>query len=173
MNVDFSTLVAALCHEFNGIVETAGDVLVHVILQVVALVHHTFVLVIVFTVVGRAINHVRNPNILEHFGIFGNQIAAQVQEVVNDLGTDALIELIFILFARSAPIVKIFIAELLWCDVMILDTLGVRLTWRHVKHATVTIALTLALTAWCAKLVLLTAPTHLMIWCLCRRASIA
>ena len=134
----------------------------------IALVHHAFVLMIVFTVVGGTIYHMSDSNSLEHFGVSGNQITTQVQEVVNNLGADALIELIFILFARSAPIVKIFIAELLWCDVMVLDTLGVRLTWRHVEHATITIALTLALTAWCAKLVFLTAPTHLMVWRLCR-----
>lgn len=99
VHVKFTALVAAVCHELDGVVEAAGDILVNVVLQVVALVHNALVLVVVLAVVSCAVDNVRDSDVLEHLRVPSDKITAQVQVVVNDLGADALVELVLVLFA--------------------------------------------------------------------------
>ena len=165
VHVEFSTLTAAVGHELDSVVEATRYVLACVVLQVVALVDHALVLVVVFAIVCGAVNHVRNADILEDFRVFGDEIAAKVQEVVNYFRADSLVKLIFVLLARSAPIVKIFVVQLLRSDLVLLHPVGAGLTGPSM-HVAVSVALTLPLTARCPEFMLLVplaAPTHLMI----------
>ena len=167
VHVKFASLAAAIIKELDRVVEAARNVLARVVLQVVALVDHALVFMVVFAVVGGAVNHVRDANVFEDFRVFGDEITTQIQEVIDDLRADSLVKLVFVLFARGSPIVEILIVQLFGCNLVLLHPVGSGLARARVHHATVPVALTLSLTAWCAKLVLLVplaAPAHLMIW---------
>lgn len=168
MHVKFAALSSAIDHELDCVVETASNVFSNMILQMVALVDHTLILMVVFTVISRAVYHMRDANVLEYFCIFSNEITAKVEVVVDDFRAYTLIELVLVLFAGSTPVVEVLIIELLWSDLELLHTLGSRLSWTAQMHTSVSIAFALTLTTWSAKLVIslmLTTPTtaHLMI----------
>ena len=165
VHVKFSALATAIGHELDRVVEAASNVLARVILQVVALVDHALVFMVVLAVVGSAVNHVRDANVFEDFRVFGDEIATQVQEVIDDLRADSLVKLVFVLFARGSPIVKIFVIKLFGCDLVLLHPVGAGLAW-SCMHIAVSITFTLALATGSTELVLLVplaTPTHLMI----------
>ena len=166
VHVKFASLAAAIGHELDRVVEAACNILARVVLQVIALVNHSLVFMVVFTVVGGAVNHVRDTDVLEDFRVFGDKIAAEVQEVIDDLGADSLVKLVFVLFARGSPIIEILIVQLFWCNLMLLHPVGSGLTRACVHHATIPIAFALSLAAWCAEFMLLiplATPAHLVI----------
>ena len=86
------------------------------ILQVVTLVDDSHVLVIVITIVRCAIDHMRDANLLKRFSVLGHEVSTKIEEVVDDLGTDALVELIFVLFSTGTTVVKVFVVKLLRGD---------------------------------------------------------
>ena len=175
VHIKFASLAAAINKELDRVVEAARNVLARVVLQVVALVDHALVFMVVFAVVGGTVNYVRDANVFEDFRVFGDEITTQIQEVIDDLRADSLVKLVFILFARGSPIVEILIVQLFGCNLVLLHPLGSGLARARVHHATVPVALTLSLTAWCAKFVFLlhlATPAHLMIWCLSGRSSV-
>jgi hypothetical protein len=91
------------------------------VLQVVTLVDDSLVLVVIVTVVSCAVDHVSNALVGENFSIFGHQVTSEVEEVVDDLGANALVVFVFVFFARGATIVKVFVIQLLWRNLKIFD----------------------------------------------------
>jgi len=122
VNVAFATLASTVAQKLYGVVKDASNVFLYVILQVIAPVNHAFILVIVVTIISCAVDNMCYPIVFKSFGIFGYEISAQVQEAVNNFRADTLVKLVFILFARGASIVKVFIVELLRCNLIVLNS---------------------------------------------------
>lgn len=72
MHVDFATCGTCIFHELDGVVEDTGDVFLHMILQVVTLVDHSFGLVVIVTVISCTIHNVGDPDVLEYFSILSD-----------------------------------------------------------------------------------------------------
>lgn len=124
VHVKFATVTAAIAHELDRVVEATRNVLGNMILQVVTLVDDALILMIVVTVVCRAVDHVRDANVFEYFRVLGDQIAAQIQEVIYDLRAHAFVELVLVLLPRRAPEVEVFIVQLLWRDLALHEAVG-------------------------------------------------
>ena len=152
MDVALATLGTHINQELDCVVEDACNVFLVMVTQVIAFVDHALALMVVVTVVCCTVDHMRNAKALKNFAIFCHQITAKIEEIVDDFRADAFIEFVLILFARSTSIVEIFIIELLWCDLQLFETVGTRLR-AHIL-VLVSIAFTLALTAWRSKLLL-------------------
>ena len=99
MNIAFATRAAHLLQELEGVIENTGDVFLAVIFQVIALVNDAFLLMVITTVVCRAVDNMSDSQVIEYVSIFGNKISAQVEEIVDDLGANALVELILVLLS--------------------------------------------------------------------------
>jgi hypothetical protein len=121
VNVDFTTCRSCITNELDGVVEDTSDVFLDMVLQVVTLVDDSLVLVVIVTVVSCAVDHVSNALVGENFSIFGHQVTSEVEEVVDDLGANALVVFVFVFFARGATIVKVFVIQLLWRNLKIFD----------------------------------------------------
>eukprot|EP00353_Schmidingerella_taraikaensis_P013074 CAMPEP_0185572040 /NCGR_PEP_ID=MMETSP0434-20130131/4028_1 /TAXON_ID=626734 ORGANISM="Favella taraikaensis, Strain Fe Narragansett Bay" /NCGR_SAMPLE_ID=MMETSP0434 /ASSEMBLY_ACC=CAM_ASM_000379 /LENGTH=85 /DNA_ID=CAMNT_0028187741 /DNA_START=1129 /DNA_END=1386 /DNA_ORIENTATION=- len=85
MDVALAAGCARISQKLDSIVEDAGDVLAHVVLQMVALVDNAHVLVVVVGVVSGAVDDVRDADVLEGLRVLSDQIATKVKEVVDDL----------------------------------------------------------------------------------------
>ena len=99
MDIAFATRAANLLQELEGVIENTGDVFLAVIFQVIALVNDTFLLMVITTVVCRAVDNMSDSQVIEYVSIFGNKISAQVEEIVDNLRANALVELILVLLS--------------------------------------------------------------------------
>ena len=72
MDIALATLTSAVAQELNGVIEDTCYVLLNVIFQVVASVYHTFVLMIVVTVIGCTVDNMRYSIVFKSFCIFGD-----------------------------------------------------------------------------------------------------
>jgi len=75
MYIQFATLSSGLHHELNRVVENAGYVLSNMIFQVVAFVDDSFILMIVITVVGCAVDYMGDADVGKSLSIFGHKIS--------------------------------------------------------------------------------------------------
>ena len=121
MDIALATLTSAVAQELNGVIEDTCYVLLNVIFQVVASVYHTFVLMIVVTVIGCTVDNMRYSIVFKSFCIFGDEISTQIEEAINDFRANALVKLVFILLTGSTSVVKVFIVELLWGNLHIIE----------------------------------------------------
>jgi len=99
VDITFATRAAHLLQELKGVIENTGDVFLAVIFQVIALVNDTFLLMVITTVVCRAVDNMSDSQVIEYVSIFGNKISAQVEEIVDNLRANALVELILVLLS--------------------------------------------------------------------------
>ena len=104
---------------------------------------------IVLTVVGSAVYHMGNPEILKSFAIFCNKITSKIKEVVNNLWANSFVKFILVFFPRSSFIVKVFIIKLFRGDLEICHAL-----WSGLFipiSTTTSITFSLTLTWGCSK----------------------
>ena len=80
------------------------------VLQVITLVDDASLLVVVIAVVRGTVDHVGDSERRELFSVPSNEIACQEEEPVDDFGAESLVNFVFVLLARRASIVKVFIA---------------------------------------------------------------
>ena len=99
---------------------------------------------IVLTIVGSAVYHMSNADILKSFTVFCNKITSKVKEIVNNLWADSLVKFILVFFPRSSFIVKVFIIKLFRGDLEICHALWSGLFIAICTAASLTFALTLA-----------------------------
>ena len=166
VHIALSALASHIAEELDCVVEDTGNILFVMISQVIGLVHDALVLVIILTVVSSAVDHMRDAEVLKDFSVFSDQVTSKVEVVIDDLGADSLVELIFVLFARRATVVEVFIIQHFWSDHGILSELSYVQT--HIA-----VAFSLALAAGCAELLIgvvtivaaSTARAHVVIWC--------
>ena len=158
--VQFTALGASFLHKFDCVVEHAGDVFSHVILQVIALVDHTLVDEIVFTVICATVDNMSDAVLLEVLFVFRHQITAEEEEPVNHLRAHSLVERVLVFFSRRSLKVEVFVIQLLRRDLQLVEplrsgaTVGVvhsdescqACEWHVLPHR-VTIAVSLSLAA--------------------------
>ena len=99
MDITFATRAAYLLQELEGVIENTGDVFLAVIFQVIALVNDTFLLMVITTVVCRAVDNMSDSQVIEYVSIFGNKISTQVEEIVDNFRANALVKLILVLLS--------------------------------------------------------------------------
>ena len=82
MHINSSTFFLGFLHELNHIIEAAFDVFSHVVFQVQRQVLESLVNVVVSAVVCSTIHDMSNTILFEQVVVLGNNVAAQVQEVI-------------------------------------------------------------------------------------------
>ena len=96
MDVALASSFASLDQEIDCIVEDTCDILTIVIFQVIALVFDPLFLVVVITVICRAVDHMSDAKVLKDLSITSDKVTTKVQEVVDNLRADALVILILV-----------------------------------------------------------------------------
>lgn len=113
MDVYFTVLPLSRLYELDRIVENAGNVLCHVISQMVRLVDDSIFLHVVFREIGRAVDNMGNSDLGESFFISSDEVGAKIHEIIDNLRADAFPELVFILFPRSTVEIEVLVIDVI------------------------------------------------------------
>ena len=85
VDVNTSVGVSGILHELDSVVKDTLNVLFDIIFQMVTAVGDAFILEVIFTEVCGTVNNMGDASIFESFLVFGDHIAAEVEEFINNL----------------------------------------------------------------------------------------
>jgi len=116
VHIDFSVLLSSLLNKLYSIIENARNVLTNMIFQMIRLVLNAILLKVILRIVSCTVDNMSDAQTWEDLFVFCNKVTAQPHEVVDYIRANALVILVFILFARCAFEVEIFVVQLVGCD---------------------------------------------------------
>jgi len=83
MYVHSTATVFGILNKLDCIVEYTLDVFLNMVFQEIIFVFYPPIFEIVLTVISCAVNNVSDAKICQHIVVFGNDVRAEIQEVIN------------------------------------------------------------------------------------------
>lgn len=109
MYINSAILIPSILHKCDSVVEDTLNVLLHIVLQMVAAISHSFILKVIFAEVCCTVDYMRDSCLFEGFLILGDHVTSKVKEFIYDLGAHSAPNHVLVLFAGSTLEIEIVI----------------------------------------------------------------